>query len=194
MLKRSKTALNIDKINRQLDRITKEFGADAVEVSNYIKENKLDTLTFYRTDAGNIRIKNTKANRAYYQKIAAVARKSVKRFIAKSKQAYRPPRVKKSPIPPVLPDKPTQKQYKAAARLLATFGEIKEYIYENHPELEYDQRQKLADASYRRAPTITNMPQIVEEEYKKLYGDFFADEITDDFESADDFTNPDFFL
>lgn len=192
-MKKSRTALNIDRINRQLDRITSEFGADSLEVSNYIVNNRLETLDLYRTKSGAVHIKNTKANRKFYQKIAAVAKKPVKVFIAKSKQAYKPPRVKKSPIPKVMPDKPTKPQYKAAARLLATLAEIKEYIYENYSQLDYNQRSTLAMASYRKAPRPDNMPQVVDETYQELYKEFFDAEITEDFDSADPFDNPDIY-
>lgn len=192
-MKRSKTALNIDRINRQLNRITKTFGADSLEISNYITENGLTDFELYRTDNGNIRLRNNKANRKNYQKIAAVAKKSVKRFIARSKNAYQPPKVKKSPIPPQMPKAPTTKQYKAAARLLATLSEIKEYIYETYPELEYDQRNELAHASWRKAPRPDNMPQIVDETYQELFADLFNEDITDDFENVDNFDEPDIF-
>ena len=192
-MKKSRTALNIDKINRQLDRITNTFGGDSLEISNYIKENGLTDFDLYRTDNGNIRVRNNKANRKNYQKIAAVSKKSVKRFIARSKQAYQPPKVKKSPIPPQMPEKPTTKQYKAAARLLATLSEIKEYIYETYPELDYDQRQELAHASGRKAPRVDNMPQVVDETYREMYKDLFDDELTDDFENVDTFGDVDIF-
>ena len=194
MAKRSKTSLNIDKINRKLDRIANTFGNDSYEISNYIKENKLQSLELHKTKSGKIHIRDTAANRKHYQRISAVSKKPVKRFIAKSKARYKTPKVAKSPIPPQLPEKPTPKQIKDAAKQLATWSEIYEYVYTNHPELNEDDQKKLTDASFRKHPTNDNLPAIVEATYTELYSEFFADDIDDEFEAAEDFENPDFFL
>lgn len=193
MAKRSKTTLNIDKINRQLDRISNTFGSDTYEISNYIQQNGLQSLDFYRTKSGKVHVRNSAENRKHYQKISAVSKKPISQYIAKAKARYKPPKVKKSPIPPQLPEKPTVKDIKKMAEKLASFSDILEYIYENHPELDSDNQDKLAKATWRKHPTISNVPKVVEETYTELYTEFFDDGITDDFEAVDGFANPDFF-
>lgn len=196
MAKRSKTALNIDKINRQLDKISSTFGPDSVEVSNYITQNKLDGLSMHKSSKGVIHIRNTKENRVNYQRIAAVAKKPVKVFIAKSKAAYKPPKVKKSPIPekvqlPKPADSPEPLQ---PWEMLATTAEIMDYIYSTSPyrELSLESQQRLCNATWRKHPTFENIPPTVEQTYKEIFKDLFDETPIDDYTTVGDFSNPDF--
>ena len=196
MAKRSKTSLNIDKINRQLDRISKTFGPDSVEVSNYITQNKLDTLSLRKTSKGVVHIRNTAENRLHYQRISAVSKKPVKQFIARSKAAYKPPKVKKSPIPekiqlPKPADAPEPLQ---PWEMLATTAEIMDYIYSTSPyrELSLESQQRLCNTTWRKHPTFENIPPAVEQTYKEIFKDLFDETPVDDYETVEEFSNPDF--
>lgn len=70
-MKKTKTALNIARINRRLKTVAKLFGIHSNEYED-ITNKVFDKLDPYQTKNGVMLIKNTKANRANYQTITAL--------------------------------------------------------------------------------------------------------------------------
>ena len=74
MAKTSKTAANIDKINRRLDTIARLFGIHSDEYEQFTNE-VFENIAPHQTTKGVLHIRNTKANRAQYRTISALAKR-----------------------------------------------------------------------------------------------------------------------
>ena len=92
---KSKSALNIDSINRQLDQIADNFGVASFEFNDWIINNSIDSnFDLVKTKSGKVHIRNTAANRKKHQKLSSLKKKDVGRYIRQERKKYRSPKRK----------------------------------------------------------------------------------------------------
>lgn len=131
MSRRTRTQTNIDTINAYVTRVSQAFGgnsAQAVEVQNWLRP--FDT---YTNKQGVTVIRNTKENRAQYQKIAALKKKARQNSVYNMKKTLRQQLSAETGTPQQYI---TDEDLKDFATAQANYNELREQIYNLAQEFE----------------------------------------------------------
>ena len=72
MSKRTATQRHIDNINSYIDKVGRYFGAESPEYNKILATIHNAGLSTYQSSKGNVKVKNTKANRKKHQKIRSI--------------------------------------------------------------------------------------------------------------------------
>lgn len=72
MPKRTATQRHIDNINRYIDKVGSYFGSESPEYNKILATIHNAGLSTYQSSKGNVKVKNTKANRKNHQKIRSI--------------------------------------------------------------------------------------------------------------------------
>lgn len=86
MPKRTATQRHIDNINRYIDKVGSYFGTESPEYNKILATIHNAGLSTYQSSKGNVKVKNTKANRINHQKIRSIDKN--KPSFARQKRRY----------------------------------------------------------------------------------------------------------
>ena len=86
MPKRTATQRHIDNINNYIDKVGSYFGAESPEYNQILAIIHNAGLSTYQSSKGNVKVKNTKANRKKHQKIRSIDKN--KPSFARQKRRY----------------------------------------------------------------------------------------------------------
>ena len=86
MPKRTATQRHIDNINNYIDKVGSYFGAESPEYNQILATIHNAGLSTYQSSKGNVKVKNTKANRKMHQKIRSIDKN--KPSFAREKRRY----------------------------------------------------------------------------------------------------------
>ena len=86
MPKRTATQRHIDNINSYIDKVGSYFGTESTEYNQILATIHNAGLSTYQSSKGNVKVKNTKANRKKHQKIRSIDKN--KPSFARQKRRY----------------------------------------------------------------------------------------------------------
>lgn len=86
MSKRTATQKHIDNINSYIDKVGSYFGSESPEYNQILATIHNAGLSTYQSSKGNVKVKNTKANRKKHQKIRSIDKN--KPSFARQKRRY----------------------------------------------------------------------------------------------------------
>ena len=152
VMAKSKSALNIDSINRQLDQIADNFGINSVEFNDWIINNGIDSnFDLVKTKGGKVHIRNTAANRKKHQKLSSLKKKDAGRYIRQERKKYRSPKRK-----PGESLKEYRKRVKEKRREMAEHRYTQRRLAEKHADTKTDMNKKRDELTARDLSTMLN--------------------------------------